>query len=189
MTFWEKRQLEKRCAPYQFSFLLQQKGSPHLGRKGSRSNNGIRKKFKKDVNETKDMIKTFTWRAVSCCEKRRQENENEMVLEISRHDEWLRHLVKFSSACALSFTFKSLSNCMYCSNSNLFLLYNETLRNWVIQQTSSCQLSKRTWGSLVLYQVLANFFGLLKRWLFRFRNLIIKGLKRKTEQSLGDVGF
>ena len=29
----------------------------HLGRKGSKSNNGTRKKSKKNLNETKDMIK------------------------------------------------------------------------------------------------------------------------------------
>ena len=51
--------MEKRSARHSFSFLLQQnyKGPPHLGWKGSGSNNEIRKKYKKDVNGTKDMIK------------------------------------------------------------------------------------------------------------------------------------
>ena len=60
-------------------------------------------------------------------------NENELVLEISRHDGWLRHLAKFSFACALSFPFKSLLSCVYCSNSIFFSFNNETLRNSVVQ--------------------------------------------------------
>ena len=45
---------------------------------------------------------------VSCSENRRQEKENEMALEISRHDGWLRHLAKFNFACTLSFLVKSI---------------------------------------------------------------------------------
>ena len=56
MTFWEKRNIEKLCARFWFSFLLVE-GPHHLGRKGSKSNNGTRKKSKKNLNETKDMIK------------------------------------------------------------------------------------------------------------------------------------
>ena len=112
-----------------------------------------------------------------------------MALEISRHDEWLRHLAKFSFARALSFPFKSLSSCMYCSDSNLFSLNNETLRNLVVQQTSSCQLSDRTLGSLALDEVPVNCSGLFKRWFLLFHNLVIELLKRKTEQNFGDMGF
>ena len=56
MTFWEKRNIEKLCARFWISFLLVE-GPHHLGRKGSKSNNGTRKKSKKNLNETKDMIK------------------------------------------------------------------------------------------------------------------------------------
>ena len=56
MTFWEKRNIEKLCARFWFSFLLVE-GPHHLRRKGSKSNNGTRKKSKKNLNETKDMIK------------------------------------------------------------------------------------------------------------------------------------
>ena len=56
MTFWEKRNIEKLCARFWFSFLLVE-GPHYLGRKGSKSNNGTRKKSKKNLNETKDMIK------------------------------------------------------------------------------------------------------------------------------------
>ena len=41
-----------------FRFYLQ-KSPPHLGRRGSRCNNGTRKKSKKNLNETKDMIKNL----------------------------------------------------------------------------------------------------------------------------------
>ena len=41
---------------YRETFLLVD-GPHHLGRKGSKSNNGTRKKSKKNLNETKDMIK------------------------------------------------------------------------------------------------------------------------------------
>lgn len=39
------------------SFHFYYSSPPHLGRKGSGSNNEIRKKNKKDVNGTKDVIK------------------------------------------------------------------------------------------------------------------------------------
>ena len=43
------------CAFLVLRFYLQK--SPHLGRRGSRSNKGTRKKSKKSLNETKDIIK------------------------------------------------------------------------------------------------------------------------------------
>ena len=58
--------------------------------------------------------------------------------------------MKFSFACAESFPFKSLSSCMCCSNSNLFPLNNETLRNLMVQYTNSFQLSEGTRGLLAL---------------------------------------
>ena len=64
----------------------------------------IQQKLERD----KGYDKTFTWRTVSCSENRRQEKENEMALEISRHDGWLRHLAKFNFACALTFLVKSI---------------------------------------------------------------------------------
>ena len=47
--------MEKRCVRFGLRFYLQK--SPHLGRRGSRSNKGIRKQSKKSLNETKDIIK------------------------------------------------------------------------------------------------------------------------------------
>ena len=55
MTYGGKLQMEKRCARFGLRFYLQK--SPHLGRRGSRSNKGTRKQSKKSLNETKDIIK------------------------------------------------------------------------------------------------------------------------------------
>ena len=52
----------------------------------------------KKLEYEKGYDKTFTWRTVDCSKNRRQKKENEMALEISGHDGWLRHLVKFSFA-------------------------------------------------------------------------------------------
>ena len=139
--------MEKRSARHKFSFLPQQNytGPPHLGRKGSGSNNEIRKKYKKDANGTKDVIKHLPGEQLAAVKIKGKRKKMRWRLKSADMTDGWGILVKFSFARALSFTFKSLSSGMCCIHSNLFLLYNETLRNWVIQQTSSLHPSDRTW--------------------------------------------
>ena len=105
--------MEKLFACFWFSFLLEER--PALSRaEGIKEWSWNKEKMSEKFERNKGDDKTFTRTTVSCSEKRRQEKENEMALEISRRDEWLRHLAKFSCACALSFPFKSLSSCILC---------------------------------------------------------------------------
>lgn len=108
------------------------KGPPHLRRRRSWCNDRTKEKMWENLEWNKAYDKMFTWRTASCGENRRQEKENKMALEISRHDRRLRHGTKFSLVCAFSAAVKSLLSCMYCSNLNLLSLNNETLCNWLV---------------------------------------------------------
>ena len=88
-----------------------------------------RKKSKKNLNKTKDVIKHLPGEHVAAVKI--EGKRTEMRKRLKSAD--MMDSVKFSFACALSFPFKSLSSCMCCSNSNLFSLNKKTLRNLVVQ--------------------------------------------------------